>query len=84
MGSYHRRTFRTYRNRFEVLETVAQPIKIYQGGNDELIAVREIYSGKFLAVIYREMELDGFIITAFMTRRIRSLEKRNLFWSAQK
>jgi hypothetical protein len=67
--------------RFEVLETVALPVKIYEGNDSENLAVREIETGKFLVAIYRESEADGFIITAFMTRRVKSLEKRNLLWS---
>lgn len=70
--------------RFEILETVAQPENIYNGNHGELFAVREIETGKFLVVIYREMKLDGFIITAFITRRVKALEKRELIWSAQK
>ena len=70
--------------RFDVLETVAQPNRIYQGNDGENLAIREIETGKFLVAVYRETELDGFIITAFLTRRVKSLEKRNLLWSPQK
>ena len=70
--------------RFEVLETITQPAQIYEGGNDELLATREIESGKFLVVVYRESDSDGFIITAFLTRRIKSLEKRKILWSQPK
>jgi hypothetical protein len=67
--------------RFEVLETIVNPTKIYKGSFYELLATREIEPGKFLVVVYRESELNGFIITAFLTRRIKSLEKRELIWS---
>lgn len=70
--------------RFDVLETVAQPNKIYEGNEGENLAVKEIETDKFLVAIYRETQTDGFIITAFLTRRIKSLERRNLLWSAQK
>lgn len=70
--------------RFDILETAAQPENIYRAGSGELFAVREIEAGKFLVVVYRETELDGFIITAFLTRRVKSLERRELIWSAQK
>ena len=70
--------------RFEILETVAQPDHIYQAGGGELLAVREIDTGKFLVVVYREINEDGFIITAFLTRRIKSLQRRELIWSAPK
>ena len=70
--------------RYEILEAVALPGRIYLGKTGELYAVKERETGKFLVVIYRETDGDGFIITAFMTRRMVSLEKRDLIWSAQK
>jgi hypothetical protein len=36
--------------------------------------------GKHLVVVYREGIEDGFIITAFVTRRVRSLVKRRQVW----
>jgi hypothetical protein len=66
--------------RFEVLETVSSPERIFVGNFDELLAAREIEQGKYLVVVYRESEGDGFIITAFLTRRIRSLERRKQAW----
>lgn len=70
--------------RFEVLETIGMPSNIYKGGKEELLAVRQIESGKFIVVIYRELQNDGFIITAFLTRRASWTEKRELIWSAPK
>jgi hypothetical protein len=67
--------------RFEALETVAHPLRIYAGNEGEFLAVREIEQGKYLVVVYRELETDGFIITAFLTRRLKSLERRKLVWS---
>ncbi len=72
---------RTGGNALEVLETIANPTRIYKGAVEEFLAAREIEEGKFLVVIYRETESDGFIITAFLTRRIKSLEKKELVWS---
>ena len=66
--------------RSEVLETVLQPERILVGGDGELIALRELEQGKYLAVVYREQVDDGFIITAFVTRRERSLSKRRQLW----
>ena len=51
--------------RLEVLETVANPSRVLAGGKGELLAVREISSAKYLVVVYRELENDGFIITEF-------------------
>lgn len=64
----------------EVLETIAQPDRILAGGDAECLAVREIEPGKWLVAVYRELEHDGFVITAFMTRRIRSLNRRMQLW----
>jgi len=66
--------------RSEVLETVANPERILEGGEGERFAVREIEPGKALVVVYRESQEDGFVITAFLTRRMRSLERRTQLW----
>ncbi len=66
--------------RLVVLETVAEPERVLAGGAGELLAVREYHSGKWLVVVYREPERDGFVITAFLTRRMRSLERRSQLW----
>jgi len=68
-------------SRDPVLQAVGDPERILAGGSGEMLAVREIESGKWLVVVYREHEQDGFIITAFWTRRYRSLEKRDVLWS---
>ena len=64
----------------DVLETVAEPERILEGGAGEFLAVREHKTGKWLIVVYRESGSDGFIITAFLTRRIRSLDRRRQLW----
>ena len=66
--------------RLEVLETVADPSRILAGNEGELLAVREVSSGKYLVVVYREQEGDGFIITAFMTTKSKSLTRRTQLW----
>jgi hypothetical protein len=67
---------------FEVLETVEEPEALYEGTAGERIAVREIEKGKYTAVVYRELsEEDGFVITAFLTRRRRQLERRRKIWT---
>jgi len=52
--------------REEVLDTISYPLMIFAGNQGELIAFREIRDGKFLVVPYREMDQEGFIITAFL------------------
>ena len=66
--------------RSEIVETVSHPERILLGGDGELIATRELEQGKHLVVVYREQTDDGFIITAFLTRRVRSLGKRRQVW----
>ena len=66
--------------RSEVVETVSQPERILLGGDGERLPIRELGEGKHLVVVYREQADDGFIITAFLTRRVRSLEKRRQVW----
>ena len=66
--------------RSDVVETVSHPERIVLGGDGERLAIREREAGKHLVVVYREQADDGFIITAFLTRRVRSLEKRRQLW----
>jgi hypothetical protein len=66
--------------RLEVMETVANPVRILAGKGGELLAVREIGPGRYLVVAYREIEADGFIITAFVTSRMNSLNRRVQLW----
>jgi len=66
---------------FEVLETVEEPEAIYEGKEGECIAVREIEKEKYIVVIYRELNKeDGFVITTFLTRRRKQLERRRKIW----
>jgi hypothetical protein len=66
--------------RLEVLETIVTPKRILAGGAGELLAVREISPGKHLVVVYRESAEDGFIITAFLTTKTNSLNRRKQLW----
>lgn len=63
-----------------VLVTVAAPERILLGGAEEYLAVREVEPGKWLVVVYREGVEDGFIITAFLTRKRRQLDRRIQLW----
>jgi len=70
---------------FEVLETVEEPEAIYVGKMGECIAVREIDNGKYIVVVYRELSKgDGFVITAFLTRRRRQFERRRKIWQKRR
>ncbi|WP_045216955.1 hypothetical protein [Desulfonatronovibrio magnus] len=63
-----------------VLQTVNKPEFIFAGNNGELLAVREVKAGKYLVVPYREQDKDGFIITAFVTKRLHTLQRRVKLW----
>jgi hypothetical protein len=64
----------------EFLGAIASPIRILEGGEGELLAIRELNVGKYVVVVYRELNDDGFVITAFMTRRNRWMERRKQLW----
>ncbi len=66
--------------RFEVLEVIAHPARIYAGTAGEVLAIREVEVGKWLVVVYRELASDGFVITAFLTRKIAAVERRRRIW----
>jgi hypothetical protein len=70
--------------RDEVLETVTQAERVLLGAAGELLAIRTITAGKVLVVVYREAAKDdGFVITAFVTRRLASLDRREQLWPPQ-
>jgi hypothetical protein len=69
---------------FEVLEVIAEPERIFGGNAGELIAVKEHSPGKYFVVIYREVnEGDGSVITAFLTKRIKQIERRRMLWQKE-
>jgi len=49
-----------------VLRTVEQPDVVTQGHRGSLIAYRGFGKKGYLAVIYKELRSDGFIITAYI------------------
>lgn len=66
---------------YDVLEAVQEPLAVFEGNAGELLAAREIETGKYIIVVYRETnEEDGFIITAFLTKRWRQIERRKKIW----
>ncbi len=62
----------------DVLATVEEPDYIVQGYGGALIALKK-WGNKFLAVIYKELHNDGFIITAYFTSAAR-LKKESMVW----
>lgn len=66
--------------RLEVLETISEAECVYAGKAGELLATKKAAGGKWLVSVYRELRDDGFVITAFLTTRIASLERRLQLW----
>jgi len=66
--------------RLEVLEAIAESVRVLKGREGALLAVRELEPGKDLVAVYRELEQDGYIITAFVTRRRASLDRKRQVW----
>lgn len=67
--------------REEVIATVGDAGTVVAGTSGELLALRTMEDGKTLVVVYRETGRDdGFVITAFLTRRLASLERRTQVW----
>ena len=66
----------------ETLMAIEKPLAIFEGAEGELLAAREIETGKYIVVAYREVSVeDGFVITAFLTRRWKQIERRKKLWS---
>ncbi|MBC7110260.1 MAG: hypothetical protein H5T46_04555 [Archaeoglobi archaeon] len=63
----------------EILLTIEDPDFIVKGWIDELLAVRKINS-KYLIVVYKEFEDDGFIVTAFITKKLDKVLRRGVIW----
>lgn len=68
--------------RLEVLNTIANPLRIVEGHHGERLALREVETGKYLVAIYREWLEDGFVITSFLTKRVNTLNRRKQLWPA--
>lgn len=65
----------------ETIETIENPEVIYKGREGEFIAVKEIEKSKYIVVIYKETSKeDGFVITSFLTKRKKQLERRPKIW----
>jgi len=63
-----------------IVGTLSEPEKILEGDNGALMAVRKyektpVSENKYLVVVYKELEDDGFVITAYFTRRLPKWRK---------
>lgn len=70
-----------------VIETLSEPDYIVRGWTDELIALKyyaeTVISEKTVVVVYKELNQDGFVITAFMTSRPEQILRRGIIWQRQ-
>lgn len=71
--------------REEVLATVATPERVVAGKEGELLAQRSLDQNRVIVVVYRELSPDdGFVITAFLTSKPASLDRRKQVWPPTK
>lgn len=69
--------------RADILDAIEQAERVLEGHASELLAVRSAGNDKALVVVYREVtKVDGFVITAFLTTRLTSLQRRKRLWPA--
>jgi hypothetical protein len=64
----------------KTLAVIAEPEEVFLGGSGALLAVSELEASKWIVAVYREEEDDGFVITAFLTRRRSWLDRRRRVW----
>ena len=67
-----------------VLETIKDPDYIVRGWTDELIALKHYeettISEKYVVVIYKEEDKNGFVISSFMTSKEDKILRRGIIW----
>jgi hypothetical protein len=67
--------------REDVLQTVSDAERIVAGAAGEKLAIRLVEPGKAIVAVYREVsDADSFVITAFLTRRLATFERRQQLW----
>jgi hypothetical protein len=70
--------------RAEVLQTISDAERVIAGGAGELLAILMVEAEKALVVVYRETSAgDGFVITAFLTRRLERFSRRKQIWPSK-
>jgi hypothetical protein len=63
-----------------VTKTISKPDHVFLGNNNELLAIRK-EQDKYVVAVYRETSHeDGFVITAFTTKKISKLKRRLQVW----
>lgn len=71
----------------ELRKTIEEPEYIVEGWQEELLALRwckiSPATPKYLCVVYREYDNEGFVITAFFISRYGKLLRRKIKWPKQ-
>ena len=68
----------------EIPGVIENPDYVIKGYKKALIALKQKEESKFLAVVYKEINRnDGFVITAYLTSKIK-LEREVILWQPQK
>lgn len=70
-------------HRERILACVEAPRIVYRGRNQELLALADFQDDKQLVVVYIEESLDGFIVTAYVTRRLSQFRNMETVWPSQ-
>jgi hypothetical protein len=66
---------------YDAIETISAPDAVYAGKSGECIALKILSTGKSIVVVYKEVnDTDGFVITAFITSKIKQFERRAKLW----
>lgn len=69
-------------HRERILIAIENPTWVLRGYAGALVAVLSLSKQRFLNVVYREISrVDGFIITAFISRKVN---RRNTLWPKEK
>lgn len=72
---------------YEIFDTIENPDVIYEGNDLAKIAIKKLLEifNKFVVVIYKEVSKnDGFVITAYLSKKQQVFQKKRILWSQQK
>jgi hypothetical protein len=64
----------------DIALALAEPEMVVEGPGGEYLALRKLDSAKWLVVVYRLTGRNGFVITAFVTRRRQYFERWRQVW----
>ena len=63
----------------KIRKTIEEPDLVLEGEFGELLAIKwfkELLGGTYLVVAYKPLNREGFIITAYPTKKVERIEKR--------